>query len=114
MNIKYKIFKTIYGKMQEANAPSQPAKITIDPGGITPVGDIDSIFQGYDDKQLVQNPSGAAFDTTKKETRLGMGFRIDAKDYDNASKFAKQHGVNIDDSENPFQALIKASLNERI
>ena len=115
MNIKDKIFKTIYGKIQEANAPAQPAKVTIDPGGITPaLGDADSIFQGYDGKQLVQNPSGAAFDTTKKETRLGMGFRIDAKDYDNASKFAKQYGVNIDDSEKPFQALNKARQNERI
>lgn len=112
MNTKYKIFKTIYGKIQEANAPISNSKIN--PGGIMSVGDANSFSQGYSDKQLVQNPAGAAFDTTKKETRLGMGFRIDAKDYDNASKFAKQHGVNIDDSEKPFQSLNKARQNERI
>ena len=113
MNIKITIFKNVYSKLQEVAAAQNP-HIHIDPGGISSVGDADSFSQGYVDKQLVQNPSGAAFNMANKETRLGMGFRIDAKDYDAASKFAKQHGVNIDDSEKPFQSLNKARQNERI
>jgi hypothetical protein len=111
MNIKDKIFETIYAKIQEV-AATPP--LSIDPGGISSIGDSDSFSQGYVGKQLVQNPAGAAFNMANKETRLGMGFRIDAKDYDAASKFAKQHGVNIDDSEKPFQSLNKARQNERI
>jgi hypothetical protein len=114
MNIKNKIFETIYAKIQEVAATNANAILSIDPGGISSVGDSDSFTQGYVGKQLVQNPSGAAFNMANKETRLGMGFRIDAKDYDAASKFAKQHGVNIDDSEKPFQSLNKARQNERI
>jgi len=111
MNIKDKIFETIYAKIQEVAAKPP---LSIDPGGISSPGDSDSFTQGYVGKQLVQNPSGAAFNMANKETRLGMGFRIDAKDYDAASKFAKEHGVNIDDSEKPFQSLNKARQNERI
>lgn len=113
MNIKSTIFKNVYSKLQEVAAQENP-HINIDPGGISSIGDSDSFSQGYVGKQLVQNPSGAAFNMANKETRLGMGFRIDAKDYDTASKFAKQHGVNIDDSEKPFQSLNKARQNERI
>lgn len=111
MNIKDKIFETIYAKIQEVAAKPP---LSIDPGGISSAGDSDSFTQGYVGKQLVQNPAGAAFNMANKETRLGMGFRIDAKDYDAASKFAKEHGVNIDDSEKPFQSLNKARQNERI
>lgn len=88
----------------------------LDPGGATPIGDSESkaLSTGFLGPILVQNPAGAGFDPKAKETRLGMGLKIDAKDYDFAKNFAKQHGIDIDDTTKPWQAMNKARQNERL
>jgi len=89
--------------------------LEIDPSGITPAGDsIKSLAGGYNGPILVQNASGAAFDPKSKETRLGMGFQITPQDYNAAKNIAKQYGVDLDNTDKPWQSLNKARQNERL
>lgn len=89
----------------------------IDPGGSTISSDLGgkaTLAGGYEGPILVQNPAGAAFDPSDKETRLGMGFQIPVQDYNAARNVAKQYGVDIDRTDRPWQELNKARQNERI
>lgn len=91
--------------------------LELDPGGSS-ISDTDPIKStlagGYQGPILVQNPAGAAFDPSDKETRLGMGFQIPVQDYNAARNVAKQYGVDLDKTDRPWQELNKARQNERI